>query len=233
MIRKVLAVIAAVAPAFAAHAQTTSIAGVWQAISSNKLVTTTGQIPPLNAAAAAQYRANLTAAAKGDYSWDPVAICKPPGEPRTLLQDRMPFEIAVSPVRVDFLFQWNRLDRIIGIVGKEPDYVGPYYFGASTAHWESDTLVVSVTGIKENTTLDAAGLPHTDSAVLTERFHTIDGGQKLEADIHVSDPATFTSAWDTKLLFKRLPDDTRIQEDVCMERKHLNAYSTIYNSVTK
>ena len=232
MNRKFLA-LAAVFALGAHAAEAAGIAGVWVAISPNKLLTTTGQLPPLNAAAAAQYQADLAAAAKGDYSWDPVAICKPPGEPRTMLQDRMPFEIDVSPARVDFLFQWNRLDRIIGIVGKEPLYVGPYYFGASTAHWEGSTLVASVTGIKENTTLDAAGLPHTDSAILTERFHTINGGQILEADIHVSDPATYTRDWDTKLLFRRLPDDTRIKEDVCMERKNLNNYATIYNSVTK
>ena len=232
MIRKFLA-LAAVAMLIAPVAQAAGIAGIWQAISPNKLLTTAGQVPPLNATAAAQYRSNLAAAAKGDYSWDPVSICKPPGEPRTMLQDDYPFEIDVSPVRVDFLFQWNRLDRIVGIVGKEPLYVGPDYFGASTAHWEGDTLVVSVTGIIENTTLDAAGLPHTDSAVLTERFHTIDGGQKLAADIHVHDPATYTSDWDTRLLFRRLPDDTRIKEDVCMERKKLNNYATIYNSVIK
>ena len=230
MIRKFVVLSSALALA-APLAHAAGIAGIWQAISPNKILTTAGRLPPLLPEALAQYRADQAAAAKGDYSWDPVAICKPPGEPRTMLQDDMPFEIAVSPVRVDFLFQWNRLDRIIGIAGKEPDYVGPYYFGASTAHWEGSTLVASVTGIKENTTLDAAGLPHTDSAVLTERFHTIDGGQTLEADIHVSDPATYTRDWNTKLLFKRLPDDTRIKEDVCMERKNLNTYATIYNSL--
>lgn len=229
MIREILAA----AVFCAGSAEAAGIAGIWQAVSPNKLLTTSGQVPPLKPAAAATYQANMAAAARGDFSWDPVAKCKPPGEPRTLMQDQYPFEIAVSPARVDFLFQWNRLDRIIGLGGKEPDYVGPYYFGASTAHWDGSTLVARVTGIKENTTLDAAGLPHTDSAVLTERFHTIDQGKMLEADINVSDPAMYTRAWNTKILFKRLPDDTRIKEDVCMERKHLNDYATIYNSVTK
>ena len=65
MIRKFLA-LAAVFALGAHAAEAAGIAGVWVAISPNKLLTTTGQLPPLNAAAAAQYQADLAAAAKGE-----------------------------------------------------------------------------------------------------------------------------------------------------------------------
>lgn len=214
------------------------ISGTWEiAAPVNALRTDDGKLPPLKPAALVTYQAHLGANRKGDHSWDPVAKCKPPGEPRTFTEMSWPFEIMQSEHRIDFLFQWNRLDRAIEVTdkpGKQTlDNEAPYYFGQSQAHWEGDTLVVDVIGFKENTTLDAAGLPHTQDMELTERFHTADNGQKLVAQIHVVDTATYTQPWDTTLTFKRLPAGTRIREDVCFERLKLNDYATLDNSITK
>lgn len=210
------------------------ISGTWVITKPiNQLTTLSGQAPPLTNAALTQYRAHLAAAKKGDRSWDPVANCKPPGEPRTLLEMAWPFEIMQSEHRVDFLFQWNRLDRAVPIIAKQPDYQGPYYFGQSIAHWDVDTFVVEVMGEKPNTFLDPSGLPHGDDLQLTERFRLIDDGKTLEARIHVVDPATYSAPWDTVLTFRRLPAGTRIQEDVCIERLKLKDYATLDNSLEK
>lgn len=220
-----------------AHAQTQvkgNLSGTWaNSTSVTALKTTDGVLPPLNAKGLALYNAHLAATKKGDRSWDPVAKCKPPGEPRTLIEMSWPFEIMQSDKRIDFLFQWNRLDRAIFMADKqELDALAPYYFGQSIAHWEGDTLVVSVIAVKPNTTLDAAGLPHSEDMELTERFRLIDGNT-LEARIHVVDPAFYTKPWDTILTFKRQPKGTRIVEDVCIERLKLNDYATLENSLVK
>ena len=192
-----------------------------------------GKLPPLKPEALAVYKAHVAASRKGDRSWDPVSKCKPPGEPRTLVQDSWPFELMQSEGRVDFLFQWNRLDRAITIGTPKEANSGPYYFGQPVAHWDGGALVVEATDFKENTTLDAAGLPHTEDMVLTERFRVINGGKTLEDRIHVSDPDTYTRGWDTVIRFKRMPAGTRIKEDVCFERLKLNDYATIDNSLTR
>lgn len=218
------------APAFAVA----DLSGTWVV---EKPVTTLktiqGKLPPLNREALAVYRAHVAAGLKGDRSWDPVAKCKPPGEPRTLVQDGWPFELMQSEGRVDFLFQWNRLDRAITIGTPKQANAGPFYFGQPVAHWDGDALVVESTDFKENTTLDAAGLPHTEDMVLTERFRLVNGGKNLEARIHVSDPDTYTRGWDTLIRFKRMPAGTRIKEDVCFERLKLDDYATIDNSLVK
>jgi hypothetical protein len=203
------------------------ISGTWMLVAPVRALTTLkGSLPPLNAAALAVYRAR-----RADQ--DPVAKCKPPGEPRTLLENSWPFEIMQSAKRIDFLFQWNRLDRAIAIGDQQPlDAQAPYYFGQSTGRWERDTLVVSVIGLKPSTWLDSAGLPHSDELALTERFRVVAGGKTLEARLHIDDPATYTRPWDALLRFKRLPPGTRIAEDVCLERLRLNDYATLDNSLT-
>jgi hypothetical protein len=194
-------------------------------------MTVDGKLPPLQPKALATYNARLAATKKGDRSWDPVSKCKPPGEPRTFVQDSWPFELMQSPDRIDFLFQWNRLDRAVTINTPEETYQGPTYFGQSTAKWDGDTLVISTMGFKENTSLDPAGLPRTEDMKLTERFRLITGSKNLEARIHIEDPATYTQPWDTVLIFKRMPEGTRIKEDTCIERLKLNDFATMDNAL--
>jgi hypothetical protein len=191
-----------------------------------------GAVPPLNPAAARQYSSHLAAARKHDRSWDPVARCKPPGEPRVLVEQAWPFELMQSQGRVDFLFQWNRLDRSVAIAATQAlDALAPFYFGQSIGRWEGDTLVVTAIAIKDSTFLDPSGLPHTDDMVLTERFRVVDAGQTLEVRLHIVDPQTYTQPWDARLTFRRLPVGTRIAEDVCVERLKLNQYATVANSL--
>lgn len=211
------------------------ISGTWMSGKPvTALKTAQGEAPPLKPEALAIHAARLAQARRGDRSWDPVAKCKPPGEPRTMLESSWPFEIMQSPQRVDFLFQWNRLDRAIAIAATlERDALAPFYFGQSNARWDGDTLVVNMIAQKDGTMLDASGLPHSEDMVLTERFRTIDGGRTLEARLHIDDPATFTRPWDTVLTFRRMPAGTRIVEDVCMERLKLDDYATLGNSLQR
>jgi hypothetical protein len=198
--------------------------------------TVAGTTPPLNTATLALYNGRLAAAQNGDRSWDPSAKCKPPGEPRTLVEMAWPFEVMQSPKRIDFLFQWNRLARSIAIGDDQTnvqklDGLAPFYFGQTVGHWEGDTLVVTVIAVRDTTFLDPSGLPHSDDMVLTERFRIIDGGATLEARLHIDDAANYSSPWDAVLTFKRMPAGTRIAEDVCIERLKLNDYATLENSL--
>ena len=44
--------------------------------------------------------------------------------------------------------------------------------------------------------MDGFGTPHTKQLHVIERFHLIDDGKALEANVHVEDPGAFTMPWD-------------------------------------
>lgn len=200
-----------------------NFSGIWRSVAPvAELRTVENQVPPLLDAAA-----KLHAARKLDKSWDGIAQCKPPGEPRIMGFEQRPFEIGQRSDRITFMFEWNRLVRSMPITTEQLKFTGPYYFGQSQAHWEGDVLVVDVEGVNEDTALDDSGLPHSDSIKLTERFRLIDGGARMEALIDVQDPLTFSKPWQTKLVFERQKDE-RIQEDWCIERLGLqNTYPSL------
>jgi len=64
----------------------------------------------------------------------------------------------------------------------------PSWYGESVGHWEGDTLVVDTIGQNTKTFIDNYRTPHSDKLHVTERFHLIEGGEKLQADITIEDP---------------------------------------------
>ena len=191
--------------------------GVWQISKPTpKLLTVTGETPPLLPAAAAAYAKTSAQLAAGDRSFDPSStLCKPPGEPRTATEG-MPFDITQGPTRIIVGYQWNRLVRFIS-VGKVVPPLGPSYFGTSNASWMGKTLVVDVTGFNNEFFLDQAGLPHSDQLHLTEWYSLLDGGTVLREKIRIVDPETFSQPWATVLTYNKLPG-ARIQQDICEVR---------------
>jgi hypothetical protein len=199
--------------------------GVWQINRPMvELLTADGKRPPLTAAALKTYEARIAVSKAGDTSWDNSMKCKPPGEPRTLFDKGWPFQIGQGTDRVTFMFQWNRYIRVIEMGAKLPDFAGPFFYGKSSGRWDGDTLVADVIGVREEVSLDSAGLPHSEDMKLTESFKLLNGGKQLEARIRVTDPATYTQPWEAVLVFNRMPD-TFIVEDNCLDRLKLpNSY---------
>ena len=210
------AVFAAVAVALAATAAqaTPDLAGVWQITAHVSAVKTTdGAAPPLTAEARVVYEAHRKAAAKGDYSFDGVTHCLPPGLPRLMLM-REPFEILQRDRIVYFVYQLNRLPRRAYLNEALPTDVDPHYLGYSVAHWDADTLVVESSGFDDSTLLDNVGLPHSEDLHLTERYQLSPDGKRLRLTYTVEDPKTFTKAWSAQAEYTRLAG-YRIPEDVC------------------
>ncbi len=210
-----------------------SFQGVWAiAKPAPSLLTDQGALPPLTKAGLDIYQQNQAAIAKGDRrSWDPVAKCKPPGEPRTYTEMSWPFELFVAPQRIDFLFQWNRLDRAIPILDRQTnDPNAPFYFGQSIGQWHGKTLKIQVINLKSNSFLDDAGLPHSDDLTIDESW-SLQDSNTLVGKFRFTDPTIYRTPWSTTMRFKRQPPGTRIAEDVCVERTNSNDYAIIQNSV--
>jgi hypothetical protein len=51
--------------------------------------------------------------------------------------------------------------------------------------------------------VDGFGTPHTKQLHVVERFHLIEDGKVLEANIHVEDPGAFTMPWDAIQRFRQ------------------------------
>ena len=51
--------------------------------------------------------------------------------------------------------------------------------------------------------MDGFGTPHTTQLHVIERFHLIEDGNVLEANIHVEDPGAFTMPWDAIQRFRQ------------------------------
>jgi hypothetical protein len=93
----------------------------------------------------------------------------------------------------------------------------PWWYGYSVGRWDSDTLVVETTGLRDGGWLDINGTPLTDAAKLTERFRRTSYG-RMEIDITVDDPKAYTRPW-TVRVNQRLMLDQELLEFVCLENQ--------------
>ena len=85
--------------------------------------------------------------------------------------------------------------RRIHLTDKHSPNVIPSWYGESIGHYEGDTLVADTIGIDERAPIDGFGTPHTKQLHVVERFHLIENGAVLQADVHVEDPGAFTTPW--------------------------------------
>lgn len=194
------------------------LTGVWAlAAPMQGLRTGSGDLPPMLPAARALYEKHQAALRQDDRSWDPVTLCKPPGEPRTMWE--MPFEIVQVPNRIEFLYQWNHLIRAVPILPRQQAFMGPFYFGQSVGGWQGSALLVDVIGVSADTYLDSTGLPHSDAMHLIERFTLSEDGLTLSLSLDVDDPMTYSQPWQAQVQFIRKPAGTLVEDD-CEQRLH-------------
>jgi hypothetical protein len=194
--------------------------GIWQASqSATVLRTIDGKLPPLKPEAQQLYQQRLTARKAGDTRFDNTTRCQPPGLPRSYFMG-MPFEIQQETASVYVFFQWNRLFRAIdmNIPHDKQNLYAPLYNGFATGSWEQDTLVIDTVLFNDTTLLDAAGLPHSMDMNLVERWQLSKDGKTIHARFTITDPEFYSAPWSFTAQFKRLPKDSIIQEDVCLER---------------
>jgi hypothetical protein len=93
--------------------------------------------------------------------------------------------------------------RYIHLADRHSPNVKPTWYGESIGRYEGDSLIVDTIGINDKIALDGFGTPHTEKLHVIERFHLIEGGNVLEANIHVEDPGAFTTPWDAIQRFRQ------------------------------
>jgi len=198
----------------AAQAALPDLTGVWLIEGHVGAVKTVdGGTPALTAAAKKVYEEHRRAAAHGDYSFDGVTHCLPPGLPRLMLMHE-PFEILQRDKIIYFVHQLNRLPRRAYLNEALPTDVDPHYLGYSVAHWDGSTLVIESAGFDDSTLLDNAGLPHSEDLHLTERYQLSADGKHLHLNYTVDDAKTFTKPWSGQADYTRQVG-YEVPEEVC------------------
>jgi hypothetical protein len=134
----------------------------------------------------------------------PQARCWPVGVPGFLVQPMsQPMYFVQGPNEVAMILTSHQEVRHVHLTDKHSANVKLSWYGESIGWYEGDTLVVDTIGIDDRTPVDGFGTPHTKQLHLIERFHLIEDGKVLEANIHVEDPGAFTMPWDAIQRFRQ------------------------------
>jgi hypothetical protein len=134
----------------------------------------------------------------------PTASCWPKGVTGFLLSPMtQPMFFVQGPKDVVMILTSFSDVRHIHLADKHSDNVETSWYGESIGRYEGDTLVVDTIGLDDRTPVDGFGTPHTKQLHVIERFHLIEDGNVLEANIHVEDPGAFTTPWDAIQRFRQ------------------------------
>lgn len=126
----------------------------------------------------------------------PHASCWPVGVPGFLLRPMTQAMYFIQTPKVVVMILSSKQEiRHIYLTDKHSANVKPSWYGESIGRYEGNTLVVDTIGIDERTWVDGFGTPHTKDLHVIERFHLIEDGAVLEANVRVEDPGAFTMPW--------------------------------------
>jgi hypothetical protein len=177
--------------------------------------------PPFRPAAA-KLRADRMATDSKD---NPDANCMPMGFTQFHMQPQ-PRKIIQTPGLITILYEANYGLRYIYTDGRELPPQGepqPWWYGYSVGRWEGDELVVTTNNLRGadmgpfDGWLDVNGAPYSSQAVFTERFRRPIYG-KLEIDVTVDDPESYTAPFTVRINQRVLVDEEPI-EFVCNENQ--------------
>src|SRR5256714_7570138 len=134
----------------------------------------------------------------------PSASCWPKGVTGFLLSpmNQPMYFIQGKKEVVMILTSFNDV-RYIHLADKHSPNVKTSWYGESIGHYEGDSLVVDTIGLDDRTPVDGFGTPHTKQLHVIERFHLIENGNVLEANIQVEDPGAFTMPWNAIQRFRQ------------------------------
>jgi len=149
--------------------------------------------------------------------------CWMTGVPAYLLNPAQPTFILQEPKKITMMWQMDQQVRHIYMDVPHSANPKPSWYGESVGHWEGDTLVVDTIGQNTKTFIDNYRTPHTDKLHVTERFHLIEGGAKLQADITIEDPGALKQPLHVMHQWRKVQGATMI-ESRCADGEMVNPF---------
>src|SRR5580704_13544375 len=146
---------------------------------------------------------------------DPEIKCYLPGVPRATYMP-YPFQILESASALTFVYEYDGAVRNVYL--KDP---GPApndsWMGQSVAHWEGETLVISVTDMVAKSWFDRSGNYHSDKLHVVERY-TRTSQDVIAYEATITDPDVFTRPWKISMpLYRRQEKNVQILDFKCVE----------------
>jgi hypothetical protein len=198
------------------------LSGAYGAGPAGQSIVEGGEIP-YRADALARKKANFENRLKVDLSndktWhdlgDPEMKCYMPGVPRATYMP-FPFQIVqgTSPYLL-MAYEFTSATRIIRMDMKQ-EAPTDAWMGWSRGRWDGDTLVVDVTGQREETWFDRAGDYHSDALHVVERYTPV-SPYHMMYEATIEDPKVFTRPWKISFpLYRRMEKNAQLLEFKCV-----------------
>ena len=165
------------------------------------------------------FEKRATVDVSNDKTWhavgDPELKCYMPGVPRATYMP-FPFQIVQgSSPYILMAYQFTSATRTIRMNWKG-DAPTDAWMGWSRGRWEGDSLVVDVTGQREETWLDRAGDFHSDAFHVVERY-TPASPYHLLYEATIEDPKVYTRPWKVSFpLYRRMEKNVQLLEFKCV-----------------
>jgi len=181
-----------------------------------------GKIPYLPSALAKKkenFAKRTTVDVSSDETWhaagDPEFKCYMPGVPRATY---MPFPFRIvqgSSPYILIAYEFGSATRTIRMDTKE-EAPTLSWMGWSRGRWDGETLVVDVTGFREESWFDRAGDYHSDELHVIERY-TPASPYHMIYEATIEDPKVFSRPWKIGFpLYRRMERDVELLEFKCV-----------------
>jgi hypothetical protein len=146
---------------------------------------------------------------------DPEIKCYLPGVPRATYMP-FPFQILHSEQALFFSYEYAGAVRNIHLTDPGPPPLDSW-MGQSVGRWEGDTLVITVTGLSDQSWFDRAGNHHSEALHVVERY-TMATPDHMLYEATIEDPKVFTRPWTIAMpLYRHVNPDARLQQFKCTE----------------
>ncbi len=147
---------------------------------------------------------------------NPTINCLPKGMP-TIMEQPYPMEFVRQDENIALHIEEYDLIRTIHMGANSSSEAQPLSpLGYSVGRWDGDTLVVTTTRL-DWPFFDQTGIPQSENSELVERFNPTEDGSRLDYEIIVTDPVTFTEPVTSEKYWLYLPD-AEIQPYNCSVR---------------
>ena len=148
--------------------------------------------------------------------------CWATGVPVFLLNPGGPTYWVQTPDRITMIWQMDHQVRHVYLNVPHSANPKPSWYGESVGHYDGDALVVDTIGQNTQTFIDNYRTPHSEQLHVVERYHLVQGGKTLQAEVTIEDPAVFIKPLQVMHRWRRM--EGTIVESTCAEGEMANPF---------
>ncbi len=180
--------------------------------------------PILQPWAAAQMRRTNQQILSGKTAFEAMGRCWPGGVPGMMLFTAEPAYFLQTPDEVTIVYSRGPNVRHVFMNVPHSQNPKPGWLGESVGHYEGDELVIDTIGLSDGTFVDFYHTPHTDKLHVVERYKLLDGGTRMQGNVEIDDPGTFTTEWRAMHYYIRHDTPISESESICAENNSANYF---------